>query len=266
MIKYQQNNELGYGENIITTESNREENMLMDFSVFKGKAMDQIKIHEDEKEVATILFSGKIKIKWEDHEEVVSRTNVFDEGPYVLHVCHGVDICIELLEESEIGIQKATNARDFASKFYTPEDCVDQIFGKEGLNGTARRMVRDVFKYQNAPYSNMVLGEVITYPGRWSSYPPHSHEQPEVYYYKFTKPQGFGVGFVGDETFKIQNNSTLLIKGDLSHPQTAAPGYGMYYCWMIRNFENNPWDQRVMEKEHEWLLDPNAEIWEPKEK
>lgn len=38
----------------------------------------------------------------------------------------------------------------------------------------------------------------------------------------------------------------------------------MYFCWMIRHLDNNPWVDRVIEKEHEWLLEPDAKIWPKK--
>lgn len=261
MIKYQPNNELVNGFNTVVREEDHTQNMLMDFDIYKGKKGEKIEIYNLTKEIAVILFQGKIKIRWENQEYKAERGNVFDFGPYVLHVCRNKKIEVEFLEETEIGIQKTTNEKEFDSKLYTPKDCVDSIFGKEGMDGTARRLVRDVFKYENAPYSNMVMGEVITYPGKWSSYPPHSHPQPEVYFYKFTKPQGFGAGFVGENVFKIKDNSSLLIEGGLTHPQTSAPGYGMYYCWMIRHLENNPWTKRIDDEAHTWLLDPNAKIW-----
>lgn len=266
MIKYQNNNELSYGFNNISKENDCKESMLMDFDVFKGKKKEIIKLFDNKKETAIILFNGVVEFIWEGRKRVVTRKDVFETGPYVLHFSKNKKIEIKFLSEGEIGIQKATNEKEFATKFYTPENCTDQFFGAKGMQGTAKRLVRDIFKYENAPYSNMVLGEVITYPGKWSSYPSHFHEQPEIYFYKFTKKQGFGAGFVGENVFKIKNNSSLLIKGGLTHPQTSAPGYGMYYCWMIRNLPDNPWKKRENEKEHEWLLDEKAIIWEPKTK
>jgi KduI/IolB family. len=51
---------------------------------------------------------------------------------------------------------------------------------------------------------------------------------------------------------------------DLPHPQVTAPGYAMHYTWMIRHYDNNPWTSRVNDPAHEWLLEENPDIWEPK--
>lgn len=261
MLVTHKENELTYGYNAITEEKGKHSNMLMDFGVYRMKAGTKAEILEEEKEAALILFYGRVKISWEEEEREVERDNCFDHGPYVLHVPKGMKVEVEFLAESELGVQKTTNERVFEAKFYTPEDCKDNIFGEGLMNGTARRMVRDVFNYHNAPYSNMVMGEVITYPGKWSSYPPHSHKQPEVYFYKFTKPQGFGCSIIGEDIYKIKENSAAIIPGDLVHPQVTAPGYGMYYCWMIRHLEGNPWTERVDDPDHIWLHEEDAVIW-----
>lgn len=264
MLITHRDNELSYGYNAITEEDGKHSNMLMDFGVYKMRAGEKFEILEGEKEAALILFNGRVRISWNGESREVERGNCFDDGPYVLHVSKETKVDVEFLKESELGVQKTTNEKVFEAKFYTPEECKDNIFGDGLMNGTARRMVRDVFNYHNAPYSNMVMGEVITYPGRWSSYPPHSHEQPEIYFYKFTKPQGFGCSIIGNDIYKIKENSTAVIPGDLVHPQVAAPGYGMYYCWMIRHLEGNPWTERVDDPDHVWLHERDAVIWPEK--
>ena len=122
-------------------------------------------------------------------------------------------------------------------------------------NGTGHRICSTVFDYDNAPYSNMVLGEVFNKPGKWSSYPPHHHPQPEVYYYRFDKPQGFGACFNGEDVFKTKDGSVCFITSGNDHQQAAAPGYEMYYVWMIRHLDGDPWYKttRFYAKEHEWL-------------
>lgn len=259
MLVTHKDNDLCYGYNSITEE--KHSSMMMDFGVYKTRTGEVIELYDEVKETAIILFNGKARVKWNGNIKEVERGNCFDFGPYVLHVAKETKIKVEFLEESELGVQKSTNDRGFKPKFYTPEDCKDNIFGEGVMDGTARRLVRDVFNYNNAPYSNMVMGEVITYPGKWSSYPPHSHEQPEIYFYKFTKPQGFGCSIIGEDIHKIKNNSAALIEGKLVHPQVTAPGYGMYYCWMIRHLDDNPWTERIDEADHIWLYDKNSKIW-----
>ncbi|SFL83893.1 5-deoxy-glucuronate isomerase [Halanaerobium salsuginis] len=259
LIKNKINLETGYSS--ITEVDGKYSTMLMDVGVLKLKAGQSKEILEPAKESAYLLLTGKISLAWENNQQEIERNSCFDEEPTVLHVSRETKVRITAVRESEILIQKTRNKKDFAAVFYLPGDYRVDTFGEGLMNGTATRIVRTVFDYENAPYSNMVLGESLTYPGKWSSYPPHTHAQPEVYYYRFNKEQGFGCAFVGDQINKVTHNDTVTIPGGLAHPQTAAPGYAMYICWMIRHLEENPWIDRVDEPEHKWLYNPAAKIW-----
>ena len=262
MINYL--NELKKGENVLTKVGEKHDDMLMDISVFNMSKGEEKKLSSETQETAVLLLTGKIELSWEGRNSVLERGCMFDENPVCLHVPKDIAVDIKVLEDSEVLVQKTENNRTFDSKLYSKEDTKSEIFGDGVWDGTARRVVRTVFDYNNAPYSNMVLGEVINYPGKWSSYPPHHHPQPEVYFYKFNKPQGFGLCLVGEEAYKIKNNSFLTIDGGQVHPQTTAPGYAMFYCWMIRHFDGNPWTERIDEEDHKWLLEKDVKIWPEK--
>ena len=72
----------------------------------------------------------------------------------------------------------------------------------------------------------MVLGEVVNLPGKWSSYPPHHHPQPECYFYRFDKPMGFGAGWGNGEIYETHHNGLAIIT-DKMHSQVTAPGYSL---------------------------------------
>ena len=40
---------------------------------------------------------------------------------------------------------------------------------------------------------------------------------------------------LGEEVFKVNDRDTVCIPPGLDHAQCAAPGYGMYYSWVIRH-------------------------------
>lgn len=229
--------------------------MMMDILVYRLKKGESVTITENGKEAALLLLEGNVTYSFEGRRENAKRRNVFDDAPYCLHMCKGKKAMVVAKEDSEVLLQMTENDREFETVFYTPDECKIELMGGEQWEGTAKREVLTIFDYQNAPYSNMVCGEVITKAGRWSSYIPHSHLQPEVYYYKFEKPQGFGGCFIGDDVFKVTDGSAANIPGGLTHPQTAAPGYNMYYCWMIRHLDGNPWTSRDNDPAHTWLLE-----------
>jgi len=238
--------------------------MLQDIGIYAIEKGKTEVLFDNSKETAILLLEGEIRLEWNGISKEIKRNNVFEEDPWCLHVPKGTNVIILALAASEVLVQKTDNESSFAAKLYTPEDCESTNAGEGLWKGTAERVIRTIFDYNNAPYSNLVIGEVISYPGRWSSYPPHHHDQPEVYYYRFDKPQGFGCAMVGPEAYRIENNSFITIPGKLDHPQATAPGYAMYFCWMIRHLNNNPWTDRIMEEDHKWLLEANAKIWPEK--
>ncbi len=227
--------------------------MLLDILLYDMEN-EVLEIYEADKEVAVLLLEGEIELEYEGKVVRGKRSNVFDDMPFCLHICAGVKLSCKVNAKAKFIVQKTINHKEFASKLFTPED-LDEVRAGEGfMENTSTRLIRTIFDYSSAPYSNMVLGEVITDQGRWSSYPPHTHAQPEVYYYKFDKEQGFGCAMVGDKAYKVEDNSYIAIDGGLTHPQSTAPGYRMYFCWMIRHLDGNPWTERIFEEKHEWML------------
>ena len=117
------------------------------------------------------------------------------------------------------------------------------VRGAGTMHETSTRIVRTIFDYTNAPYANLVLGEVIGFPGKWSSYPPHHHPQPEIYYYKNNPENGFGYAEVGETVYKVHNGDTVCIPAGMTHPQCTPPGYALWYLWAIRHLDGCPYAQ-----------------------
>lgn len=238
---------------IISRSNGKNKDMMMDITLHILKPNSHKIINLKEKETAILLMSGRVKLEWDRNSAVISRKDVFSEDASCLHFPKGVKVKITALTESEILIQSTQNSRIFPVKLYRPEDIHFFISCQGKWENTAVRDVKTVFDYTNAPYSNMVIGEVLARQGRWWSFVPHSHPQPEVYYYKFLRPEGFGACFLGETAYTIKDGSYAAIKGGLNHPQVTAPGYPMYCCWMIRHLEDNPWTDRIDDSRYVWL-------------
>lgn len=242
-------------EKILCEMGGKNPEMLMNIKIKKLVKGESFTLLDSENETAFLLLKGQVAFEYAGEKvETDFRQSPFVKTPYALHVCRGTGVKVTALADSEILIQQTDNEREFAPVYYTPEKCLYQEFGQEQWEGTGKRTCATMFDLSNAPYSNMVLGEVFHHTGRWSSYPPHHHPQPEVYYFQFDKPQGFGAAFMGDEVEKSTDGSFLCVAPNCSHQQVCAPGYVMYYVWLIRHLEGDPWDKtRIYEKEHEWL-------------
>ena len=241
------------GIKVLSRAGNADNDMMMNITVYRMKAGEERRFAGSGEETAVLLVLGDITFSWNGQKETGHRSSFIEEGPYCLHVCKDTQISVKANEDSEVLVQSTKNDREFQPVFYTPSDCRDDIFGNGVWDNKMKRTVRTVFDYQNAPYSNMVNGEVINHQGGWSSYTPHHHPQPEVYYYRYERPEGFGASFIGEEVFKIMDGRCDAIKGGKTHPQVTAPAFPMYYCWMIRHLPGNPWTDRVVDPRYAWI-------------
>ena len=112
----------------------------------------------------------------------------------------------------------------------------------------------------------MLVVEVITPGGHWSSYPPHKHDRDalpdesyleETYYHRLKPAQGFGFQRVYtddgslDEALTVKDGDVVLVPRGY-HPVAAPHGYDLYYLNVmagpkrIWRFYNDP--------QHEWLM------------
>ncbi len=243
------------GEKILTTYENEYKEMNMDIRVYRMAVQEVREFGCEGEETAVLLLQGKVMFQWNEYLQEVSRKDVFSQGPWCIHVCTGQKVEVAAVEETEILVQRTHNKTEFAPKLYKPEDAPWKYSCRDKFGNVAKRRVNTIFDYETAPYSNMVLGEVLNDRGNWSGYLPHRHPQPEVYYFKFDHQEGFGASFVGDEVFKSTEGSFSAIPGGRLHPQAVAPGFQMYTCWMIRHLEGNPWLQtdRCEDERYVWM-------------
>jgi len=226
--------------------------MGMNIAVYHLCNNDFFTLHERDEEMAIVFIEGKFLLSWQCHHEFgldnngeyvdVQRPSCIDDPGYCLHVPRNTRVTMH--GTGEILVQTAPNSEPFEPVLYTPENTRVGNFGEGQFEGKALRRVTTYFDIHNAPYSNMVCGEIVQPQGGWSSYPPHEHPHPEVYYYRFDKPQGFGACFLDDDVYKIRDRSFAAIEGGKYHPQVTAPGYAMMYVWMFRHFDGYPWDDR----------------------
>jgi 5-deoxy-glucuronate isomerase len=216
-----------------------------------------------EHETAWLLLSGALDVTVDGRKVRLERSSLFDEGPQVVHVSAGTPLAYERLKDCELLVLAAKNPQRFAARTYT--QVKDEHRGKGKVHDAAYRFVRTAFDGTNAPpEATLVLGEVINFPGRWSSYPPHHHPQPELYHYRFDRPQGYGHAELGEQVFKVKSNDTLRIMNGCDHPHCAAPGYAMYYAWVIRHLPGARYGVPEFEPSHDWTQQPGAKGWWPK--
>src|SRR5581483_1653703 len=156
--------------------------------VFIVKAGQRQDVSTKSREVALIAFRGEGLFHYDGQVLEFNRLDWETQGPAIIHVPRQTPLSIEAREDSEIILCAIENPDPFEIRAYAPDQVRSELRAAGTLNETATRIVRTAFDKTNAPpASRMVLGEVVNFPGKWSSYPPHFHPQPEVYFYRFKK-------------------------------------------------------------------------------
>jgi 5-deoxy-glucuronate isomerase len=110
--------------------------------------------------------------------------------------------------------------------------------------GSATRQINNLFVAGGAPAHRLIVVEVLTPGGNWSSYPPHKHddgstageaELEEIYYFRIQGPNGFGIHRTYtadrsiDETVAVRDGDVFLVPRGYHGPCIAPPEYPMYY-------------------------------------
>lgn len=254
----------GAGTTNITRHDDAENNAQITLDVVRLSAGDEISL-TTEVETAWLLMSGRVSGSAGDESFELQRQSIFDESSSCVHVSAGTAVEISVQADTEFTVYSCDNTLPFGPRVFRPEDVANEPRGKGQVNDKCLRYVRTIFDDTNSdPNTGLVLGEVITFQGAWSSYPPHHHPQPEIYHYRFTEPQGYGHAELGETVLKVRNYDTVKILDLNDHSQCSAPGYGMYYSWVIRHLPENRYSVPDFTEEHTWIMQPGAEYWDPK--
>jgi 5-deoxy-glucuronate isomerase len=193
-------------------------------------------------EACLVLLSGLALVSWSPDQgrpvRLGPRRDVFTDYPHALYLPPGTAFEVRGTQRSEIAECTSPTARRFAPREIRPEDCGLEVRG----GGNATRQIIDILP-PAAPADRLLVCEVLTPAGNWSSYPPHKHDRhappleadlDETYYYRFSGPDGYGLQRLytadrrSDQTLRVTDGDLIIVR-DGYHPFVAAPGFDAYY-------------------------------------
>jgi len=240
------------------------------FDFFKLKAGQTLKKETGGREVCLVLVTGKASVKTlhESWDNLGERMSIFSENsgtdgkpPYAVYVPNDDQFFVAAETDLELALCSAPGKGSFPARLIKPEHMTYETRGQ----GTNTRHICNILP-ETSEADSLLVVEVITPNGNWSSYPPHKHDSDnipeesyleETYYHRINPPQGFAFQRVYtddgslDETMAVQNHDVVMVPRGY-HPVGAPHGYDLYYLNVmagpkrIWKFYNDP--------EHEWIV------------
>lgn len=223
-------------------------------------------------ETLVLPLSGSCTVRVDGQTfELTGRSGVFD----------GVTDFVYLPRDAEATIAghgrfalPAAKARQRLPARYGP---AEQVPVELRGSGNCSRQVNNYCLPDTFEADRLLVCEVLTPGGNWSSYPPHKHDEArageseleEIYYFEVAEgPAGPGMAYqrvYGTEErpisvfAEVRTGDVVLIPHGWHGPSMAVPGYDLYYlnvmagpgperAWLIRDDPAHAWVRQT------WLV------------
>lgn len=191
-------------------------------------------------ELAIVVLGGICSIKSSagEWQRIGNRVSVFDGLPYTLYLPPNTTFTVIADTDCDLAFCYSRADELHPARLITPDQVGIEIRG----GGNATRQINSMLPPE-FPAHRLLVVEVFTPAGNWSSFPPHKHDVhnpptevdlDEIYYYQLERPEGFAVQKVYtadrriDETLTVRDGQ-LVIVPEGYHPVVAAHGYNVYY-------------------------------------
>jgi 5-deoxy-glucuronate isomerase len=233
------------------------------FGVYRLGAGESASEPTGAREVILVLVEGKAAIVVDGNNlgELGDRVSVFEKKkPWSVYVPNGSSWSATAATDCTIAVCSAPGKGGHRCRIIGPDDIGSETRGKAANT----RLIHPIAMEDADVADSLLVTEVFTPQGNWSSYPPHRHDEDdypnityleETYYHRLDPPQGFGFQRVFtedgtlDRSMAVQDHDVVLVpKGH--HPCGTAYGYEMYYLnvmagprrkWRFKNHPDHDW-------------------------
>ena len=193
-----------------------------------------------QRETAVVVLGGKVRVTSGKRKyEIDGRTDVWDRrAPSLVLLPPGNDYVVSAESDAEIVVAGADAEAEGEPRLIGPDD----ILVEERGAGNTLRYVHHLLP-PSAEAQRLILVEVYTPPGNWSSFPPHKHDTDdppresyleEIYYFRIQPETGFALQriYTADEALDVtlapcDGDLVLVPRG--YHVVANTPGHDCYY-------------------------------------
>lgn len=237
------------------------------FGVYHLKPGETISEETGDREVILVLVEGKARIAGagQDFGEQGDRMSVFErKKPHCVYIPNETDWAAEATTDCVLAVCTAPGKGRHKAQVISDIDFVER--GK----GANTRYIHTIAMDNSDVADSLLVTEVYTPSGNWSSYPPHRHDADnypdityleETYYHRLNPKQGFAFQRVFtedgelDETMSVTDGDVVLVPRG-HHPCGVPYGYELYYLNVMAGperkwrFQNHP--------DHDWIAQKDA--------
>jgi 5-deoxy-glucuronate isomerase len=223
---------------------------------FQARRLDEGKtwsFDTGENEFALVNLSGSYRVESDKGSwaGIGGRADVFSGGAHALYLPRRTNLTVTAEEAGEFAATWVPTSEDHKPWLIRPEEVGIGVRGGDNVS----RQINDLLP-PGSPVHRIVLVEVYTPSGNWSSYPPHKHDVhieddagelieadlEEVYFYHIDRPEGYAyqrvytdenspmhaAGNPIDALVRVGHNEAVLVPEGY-HPVVSMPGYTTYY-------------------------------------
>lgn len=200
---------------------------------------------EAQDETLAVILSGSVTASVAGHALGVAggRANPFEAAGHAVYAPPGEALELTAHDGGAVLVIAAAPAGADApgpARIIGPGDQEIAQRGRDNFTRTVRTMLGPEDRA-----SRLLAGETLNPAGMWSSYPPHKHDThrppdevslEEVYLFRLQPAGGFGVQMLyepgNERAFMVHDGDVAVIRSGY-HPVVAAPGYELYYFWVL---------------------------------
>lgn len=243
-------------------------------------AGESLEFNTEGEEMLVLSLSGSVDVEsGSDHAHVIGRPDVFSGVSDFVYIASRRPVRLTSLTGGRFAVPgaRSESSRPFA---YQPKGAIEVEY--RGAGRCSRRVV-NMCTDQTFEADRIIVCEVVTPGGNWSSYPPHKHDEygpeesvlEEIYYFE-VNGAGHGDAMAYQRVYgtsarpidllaEVRDRDLVLVPHGWHGPTMAVPGYDAYFfnvmagpgarAWRICDDPAHSWIRNEWAKEE---LDPRV--------
>ncbi|MDO5734842.1 MAG: 5-deoxy-glucuronate isomerase [Propionibacteriaceae bacterium] len=196
-------------------------------------------------ELLVLPLAGSCTVEVADQTyELAGRTEVWSSVTDYLYLPRGVTAIVRSEAGGRFALPGSKATADLPVRHCPASEVITGLRG----TGNCSRQVNNYALGNDLQTSHLLVCEVLTPGGNWSSYPPHKHDEhnenervlEEIYYYE-VRPAANGTTGMAlqriypspgndiDVCTEVGSRDVVIMPHGYHGPSIAAPGYDLYY-------------------------------------